>query len=157
MLDDKKLNIGIRIYAFEKQGRIRRLPIVMFGSLMRGMARMAEYGDKKLRVLLVALVLEGRTPLSVHSVYGSVWHFDPDGSPAESLQHQIHSVLGFFKGKYEIHDSVIDITSCIEKKKFYEEFSWKPSMNDLEQLVDRIWRPERGETKPAGALSPHLL
>jgi len=157
MSDNEKLTIGIRIYAFEKQGRIRRLPIVMFGSLARGMTRMTEYEDEKLRVLLVAMVLDGRTPLSVHSVYGSIWHFDSDGSPAESIQNQIHSVLGFFKGKYKVRDSVIDITSCLKKKKFYEEFSWKPSLNDLEQLVDRIWRPERGEKRPDRAISPDLL
>lgn len=145
MLDSKKLTTGLRIYAFEKHGRIRRLPIVMFSSLARGMTRMVEYEGKKLRVLLVALVLEGRTPLSVHSVFGSIWHFDADGSPAESLQNQIHPVLGFFKGKYEIRDSVIDITSCMEKKKFYKKFSWKPSVEDIKRLVDKIWKPEREE------------
>ncbi len=139
------MTIGLRIYAFEKQGRIRRLPIVMFSSLARGMTRMVEYEDEKLRVLLVALVLEGRIPLSVHSVFGSIWYFDSYGSPAESLQNQIHPVLGFFKGKYEIRDSVIDITSCLEKKKFYKKFSWKPSVEDIERLVDKIWKPEWGE------------
>jgi hypothetical protein len=122
MLDSKKLTTGLRIYAFEKHGRIRRLPIVMFSSLARGMTRMVEYEDERLRVLMVALLLEGRATLSVHSVFGSIWHFDADGSPAESLQNQIHPVLCFLKGKYEIRDSVIDITSCLEKKKFYKNF-----------------------------------
>ncbi len=148
MLDKKGLTIGIRIYAFEKQGRIRRLPIVMFSSLARGMTRMVEYENEKLRVLLVALVLEGRTPLSVHSVFGSIWYFDTDGSPAESLQNQIHPVLGFLKGKYEIRDSVIDITSCLEKKKFYKKFSWKPSAEDIKRLVDKIWKPGRRKKRP---------
>ncbi len=151
MLDNENLTVGLRIYAFEKQGKIRRLPIVMFSSLARGIIRMVEYADEKLRVLMVALVLEERIPLAIHSVYGSVWRFDEEGSPAESLKKQIHSVLGFFDGKYDVRDSVIDITSCLEKKMFYEKYTWKPTIEEIDKLADRIWRPERGEKRPSKA------
>ncbi len=156
MVNNINIKLGTRIYVFKKKGKVRRLPIVMLNSLANGKIYMPEYADENLPMAIITLALNGRRPISIQSIFGLICYFDKDGSPAVSIQEQMYSILSFLEGKYEIRDQVIDITSCLRKKRFLEKVSWKPSEVDIEKLADRIWRPERGEERPEKAISPNI-
>ena len=118
MFEKIKRTMGTRIYAYEKSGRIRRLPLIMFESLASGRTRLMEYSDEIVRVLFVNLQLIGREPVAVYSVYGSIWRFDVDGSPAASLQEQIHSVIIFLNSKFKKQDRLLILIRVLERKYF---------------------------------------
>ena len=69
------MGLGWRIFAFEDDGTMRRIPQRVFNDD----EALPEYADKVVRIAWVWLELDNRVPVRIRNVEACKWRFDEEG------------------------------------------------------------------------------
>jgi len=133
------MGLGWRIFAFEDDGTMRRIP----QRVVNDDEALPEYADKFVRIAYVWLETEDRVPVRVLDVQAYKWRFDGEGRHskieglrecAEALDRPIRKEIPPPR-----QDGIIDITRKLAEKKR----SWDPTPADITRMVNFIWKPGR--------------
>jgi len=136
------MGIGIRIHFFHDDGVIKKIPYARFERLLSvdSIERFPHYAKKKMRCSMTYVELEHRVPARIMQTDFMIIPFAEDGSMdyeefsrGDQLAFNMIDILPAPKT-----DNIIDISKRISRKRYLEEFTWKPTNKELNYLVNDI-------------------
>lgn len=142
----------VRLFVFDDDGSLRRLPKELADELVTGRTRLQEYAGRTLRIAEVILKTEGRKPVRVVSVKGLFWHFDERGE----LRSLTRPVAEDFRTKRALQEEaagnagpVVSISARMARKRWEAQNQWEPTPSDITRVVNSIWPKAAGRAVEA--------
>lgn len=143
--DRQNMGIGLRVFLIDDNDSLQRLSIARYDRLfLEGSGeRLPQYAGKRMRCALVVLDVLGRKPLVIRAIDCSILAFDADGClDSEEFQRQMRLGMESMPPILEKRPSgqVIDAGHQFAKKRYHQEFKWKPSPKIKESIFRAIFK-----------------
>ncbi|MBU1171402.1 MAG: hypothetical protein KKD44_17755 [Proteobacteria bacterium] len=155
------MNLSLRLYIFDNDDTIKRIPLTRFEKLEHGELTFPQYASSSVRMAEVVLGLVDREPQQIIRVVGSMLHFDKTGSIQESDKENkrlTHISMGYFLGDVLTSEEkptdkkVIQAERLFTEKALNDKFNWDMKPSDINRLVDTIWTPKIKKKQPRRGL-----
>lgn len=131
------MGLGIRIFIVDDDESLHRLPLTRFQRLLDADSDecLPQYSGKQMRCAMVVLDVSGRKPLHIKHIDYLVLHFDSNGRfDRNALIRETRLAFECFSPLSKsdltdslIDDSLIDARNYFSKKRYENEFKWKPT------------------------------
>ena len=126
------MGLSYRILLFDDNDSCHRLSNARFNRLIRGEQGecLAEYAGNRLRYAMVILEMAGRKPLSIVQIDYNLMPLDAEGRIVREEQEKgLHLVSEFTSPftKEESAGKMIDARGRFAKKRYEQEYKWKPT------------------------------
>jgi len=140
--------VSFRVYFFDKNQKIRRIPIKTYEALKEGKESIPEYANQEIRVVELLLEMKDRKPIQILRSWGVKWNFNKDGSIKGSYSKRISVEAQ----RYIFFDSedvkftegnVIDAKQKFSNMHYDNRYKWEPSSIDIDRISKLIWKPKK--------------
>jgi hypothetical protein len=138
--------MGYRLFIFEQDGLMRRIPQRIANGLHLGRPPLPVYAGSKLRYAFVFLATEKRRPVKITRIDAGYFSFDKAGNPQEGLARGAIGAVGTWDGVEEERaqtGQVVSVTARIARKNWEREHRWTPTRAEVNRICDAIW-PKKG-------------
>lgn len=142
--DKHNMGIGLRVFFVNDDDSVQLLSTARYNRLFREDSGecLPQYAGKRVRCALVVLDVVGRKPLTIRAIDCSIVSFDANGCiDSEDFQKQMRlgmeSMLPILEKRPS--DNVIDAGHQFAKKRYHQEFKWKPSPRIKEAIFRAIF------------------
>lgn len=140
------MGLGFRIFLFDDNDCLHRLSMKRYNRLFRSEPeeRLPQYAGKRVRCALVVLEVVERKPVSIARVEYSIITFDNEGRidvSEREKQMRIAGELFSFAFDKQSSEKIIDAKSHFARKRYEQEFKWRPSPAIEEAIVNAIFGP----------------
>ena len=142
------MGLGSRIFIFNDDGSLRRLPMARYERLFRHDPNecLPIYAGKRVKYAHVIVELENRKPVEVILSQFSYLTFDNDGKIDQSSMEKemrlgIEMVAPVLLGSQP--ENVVDARHRFAKKKFSDRYLWQPSQNIIDAIGEAIFGKNR--------------
>ena len=140
------MKVGRRFFLFESDGTLRRLALRLIDKLCVGTTELPEYAGQSLRAADLFLELdERRRPVRILEIQPSIFGFDESGNVRQSLMNAGIEKWHLYDELHEVpvrNGSVIDASARFREKRWYRQYRWEPTPEEIDQMVNAIWKPK---------------
>jgi len=138
------MGTGLRVFLVKDDDSIERFPLARYERLLQRHPDeyLAEFAGKRVRYALVALDLENRKPSTILQIQYSFLSFDSEGQlDTAAKEKEIMSGLDMLAPLNGSEDKpeIIDARHRFAKKRYHNEYSWKPSPEIETSIVRAIF------------------
>jgi hypothetical protein len=134
--------MSFRLFIFERDGTMRRIPQRIANDLPSGQQRLPEYAGQSIRYALVWLRVENRRPIGITCIEAGYYRLDGTGKAQAALAEAAMSA-------WETHDgekaerikngNVIGISARLARKKWERDNRWAPTEDEISKIKSAIW------------------
>ena len=136
------MGFGLRIFFIDKDDKIKKIPFSRFERIYARDPKeiLPEYKDTRIRYAEVVVELENRKPFSIARIVYGYLQFDSNGQiDEEFLDIEGHVAINMLPsislpGELE---KVINASDRFAKKRFNYEFTWTPSAELEEAIIEK--------------------
>lgn len=137
------MGTGFRIFLIGDDDSLKRLSMARFERLRRREPgeRLLQYIGKSVRCAMVIVEVAGRKPIDINRIDYFMLSFDDDGRiDATHLEKQARLAIETLPSFTEKDPSrhVIDARSRFAKKRYEQEFKWKPTPELQAAIISAI-------------------
>ena len=140
--------MGYRLFLFEAEGTMRRIPQRIANGLYVGRSPLPEYAGKRLPYALVWLATDNRRPVAIRHIETGFFSFNEHGNPQEELaQGAMEALESYEDSKREKEQSgqVVSITARLARQQWERDHRWTPSPAEIDRIRTTIW-PKKKDT-----------
>jgi hypothetical protein len=141
------MGIGIRIHFFHDDGTIKRIPHARFERLMSeaSIECFPKYAKMNVRCAMTYVELKQRIPIKIMKTDFIIIPFTETGKldSEEYFRGDLLAVNMADLPLFSRPDNVVEISSRIARKRYLQEFTWKPTNMELDLLVNDIFPRKR--------------
>ena len=141
------MGVGLRIFIVNDDDSLKRLPLKKYERLMKHAPDISlpQYADKRVRYAEVAIEFENRKPVEILRMEYFIMHFDSKGridSTARDDERRlgVNLIPPIY---FEKDPVVIDAQHIFAKKRFDQQFRWRPTPEIKTAILKAIFKPER--------------
>jgi hypothetical protein len=141
------MGTGYRVFIFDDNDGLRSLPMARYNRLRRQEPgeRLEEYAGKRVRCALVILEVEKRKPIAIERIDYMLVPFDAEGR-IDSAELERRAKLAVQCLPPYIHDErlgrIIDARSRFARKRYEQDFTWRPSPGIQAAIIAAIFEKE---------------
>ena len=138
------MGIGHRFYFIEDDDTIHRFPFSRYEKLIRygSKERIPKYTGKRIRCAFMTLQLAGRKPHRILRCEYPIFTFDADGKlDSDKFEEELRLAMETMPPIVinPQSDQVIDAKHHFAKRRYHNEFTWKPTPEIENRIYDGIF------------------
>ena len=138
------MGISVRIFVF-MNGDIKQIPYAKFNRLFEGDKNesLIEFANQRIKVATVFVENQNRTPVDIIRTDCEYIKIDKDGKFDRQQQQQksIDAMRMIDIPTIEKQpDNIIDSSSHFSKKIFKNKYLWTPTNDEIQQILNRIFK-----------------
>ena len=138
------MGYGIRVYAFDLAGQIRRIPHLTFEHLDDGGTDkpIPEYAGKRIKIAMVFVRARNRKPVAILKVEYSIVSFDSKGCIDQEEKREAWQLSANSAAWYasEPKDILEQLRPSLSRLKYRDKFGWTPTQEEIRQIEHLIFR-----------------
>ena len=138
------MGFGLRIFFIDKDDKIKKIPFSRFERIYTRDPKeiLPEYKDSRIRYAEVVVELENRKPFSIARIVYGYLQFDSNGQVDEEFldtesQFAINMLPSISLPRES--EKVINASDRFAKKRFNHEFTWIPSPELEEAIIEKAF------------------
>jgi hypothetical protein len=139
------MGLGIRYFLFEESGKVVSIAQARMDRLLHSQESLPRYAGQRVRIATLTFETDGRKLVSILRHDFWAMHLRKDGFVDEEKRIEgIRSVLNM-RGRTDVkrEGPVVDINPKLDRRRFENEYRWKPTAEEwlkLDELVNRLIR-----------------
>ena len=138
------MGVSARIFIIEEDDSVHKLSHAAFERLIRQDPKecLTKYADQKVRYALIAVQMKNRKPVDILHTEESFFNFDSNGRLDFSDRNEmIELVFDSLPpiGEEQLKEKIVDARHHFAKKKYKRKFTWKPTPQIAETIVEMIF------------------
>ena len=138
------MGVGIRAFLFNDNDTIERLPLTRYERLLQRHPKeyLPKYAGKRVRFAEVAVELKERKPVQILRVVYGILPFDSKGRIDAAEQEKEMRLCAEMMPpilKDRPSPKIVDAKHQFAKKRFDDQFKWKPTPQNEKAIVEAIF------------------
>ncbi len=146
------MGLGGRIFLFDDENNLHRVSVKRFTKLYRykNPESFPEFANQRMQCAFLMIEFENRKPIEIFHAQFTIVKFDEKGyldADERSREERLSFAASLLHKSDISNPSVIDATQIFSKKRWHNEFRWKPSAEIIEILKKAVFVEKKSKLR----------